>query len=102
MPKAVWQGSVTYAKASKENSQLAVPALNQPHDGQISGEERMLNRIKKLEEDMYIVRTDVAVIKASYATRADVSEAKQSIILWVVSAIFLVQLLPAFIHYFSP
>ncbi|MGY4565327.1 hypothetical protein ACVWZ0_002733 [Erwinia sp. TECH1] len=86
----------------KKTVSLPFPALNQPHDGQISGEERMLNRIKKLEEDMYIVRTDVAVIKASYATRADVSEAKQSIILWVVSAIFLVQLLPAFIHYFSP
>ncbi|RRZ94431.1 hypothetical protein [Erwinia sp. 198] len=60
------------------------------------------NGYNKQKEDMHIVRTDVAIVKASYATRANVSEAQQSIILWIVSAIFPVQLLPALIHYFSP
>jgi len=41
----------------------------------------------------------VAVIKAGYATKADVSEAKQSIILWIVSTLVLAQLLPPLIKF---
>lgn len=60
-----------------------------PHDPDMEA------RIKKLEEDLNAVKTDLAVIKSNYSTKADVSEAKNSIIMWVVSAIFLAQLLPA-------
>lgn len=55
--------------------------------------------MEKMEQDMQGVRTDVAVIKAGYATKADVSEAKQSIILWIVSTLVLAQLLPPLIKF---
>jgi hypothetical protein len=48
------------------------------------------------------MKVDLAMIKANGASKADVAdaktavaEAKTSIIIWVVSAIFLAQLLPA-------
>lgn len=85
-----------------------------PYDGD------MEERVKKLEiiaektsERLGAIEKDVAVIKSNYATREDmaavrgeisalrgevkaaVAEAKNSTIMWVVSAIFLTQLLPA-------
>ena len=55
------------------------------------------------------MKTDVAVIKATGATKSDlaelrgetkaaIAEAKSSIILWVVSAVFIAQLLPALLQ----
>lgn len=61
----------------------------------------MLKRVEKLEtlaermvDRLTVLERDVAVIKSNYATKADVSDAKNSIIMWVVSAILLAQLLP--------
>lgn len=65
-------------------------------DGNGGGDD-MLVRIKKLEDDMQVIKTDISVIKSNYATKSDVSEAKFSIIAWVVGAIFLAQLLPPII-----
>lgn len=65
----------------------------------------MQTRLEKLENDVQAIKTDVAVIKASYASKADVSaikgdisDAKTRIILWVVSAVFFAQLLPPLIQ----
>jgi len=65
-------------------------------------------RIAKLEaiaeksgERLTALERDVAVIRSNYSTKADVSDAKASVIMWVVSAIFLAQLLPALLKRFG-
>ena len=58
-----------------------------------------------LSADLNNFKVDVANFKTeafrTFATKADVSEAKNSIIMWVVSAILLAQLLPALLKKFG-
>ena len=70
--------------------------------GEPPGGNQMEARIGKLEaladkiaERLGSLERDVAVIKSNYATRGDIADAKNSIVMWVVSAILLAQLLPA-------
>jgi hypothetical protein len=51
-------------------------------------------QVEGLTTRMFAVEKDLAVIKSNYATKADVVEAKNSVIMWVVGAIFLAQVLP--------
>lgn len=60
-----------------------------PYDGE------MEKRIEKLESDMAAIKLDLGILKATSATKADLAEAKTSVINWVTAAIFLAQLLPA-------
>jgi hypothetical protein len=77
-----------------------------PHDGEMD------ERVKKLEDwaeksrgdlhsiDLRLVKIDTRM--DAFATRADVSEAKNSIIMWVVGAIFVAQLLPMLKDFVKP
>ncbi len=56
--------------------------------------EHLETDVAEIRKDIYGLKTDVAVIKSNYATKADVLEAKNSVIMWVVGAIFMAQLLP--------
>lgn len=56
--------------------------------------EKIVERIGGLERD-------VAVIKSNYATKADIADAKNSIVMWVVSAILLAQILPTLLKKFG-
>lgn len=73
-----------------------------PYDG---GMEARIAKLEALAEKtgdrLAALERDVAVIKSNYSTKADVSDAKNSIIMWVVSAILLAQLLPALLKKFG-
>lgn len=52
-------------------------------------------RLHSMEKDIAIIKTQIDGFTKHYASKADLTEAKNSIIVWVVSAMFLAQLLPA-------
>lgn len=79
---------------------------NPPYDGEMEKRVAKLEALaEKTGERLAALEKDLAIIKSNYATREDVAglrgdmktsiaEAKNSIIMWVVGAIFLAQLLP--------
>lgn len=67
--------------------------------------EKTSERLVAIEKDMAIIKADLSGFKSeafrTFATKADLSDAKNSIIMWVVSAILLAQLLPALLKKFG-
>lgn len=61
----------------------------------------MEKRIEKLESRLAAIELDLGILKATCATKADLAEAKTSIILWVVSAVVLAQILPGLLKQFG-
>lgn len=82
-----------------------VPADNALKNGD---DENMEKRVEKLESELASIKLDIGIIKANGATKSDiaetkavVSEAKSTIILWVVTAIILAQILPGLLKKFG-
>ena len=73
-----------------------------PYDGGMQARIQKLETLaEKTGEQLRAIEKDVALIRQKqdeftkhYATKADLTDAKNSIIVWVVGAIFLAQLLP--------
>ena len=68
----------------------------------------MEKRIEKLERSLAAIELDLGILKATCATKSDlaelkatVSEAKTTIILWVVTAVVLAQILPGLLKQFG-
>ncbi|WP_458763546.1 hypothetical protein [Cupriavidus basilensis] len=72
-----------------------------PAGGEPPYNDDMEARIKALEDALATVKTDMAVVRSNYATKADIAEAKNSIIMWVVSAVLLAQVLPGILKKFG-
>lgn len=49
---------------------------------------------EKAGDRLVTIEKDVAVVKSNYARRADVSDAKRSIILWLIVALFAIAGIP--------
>ena len=78
------------------------------HGGEPPDNGDMEARIAKLESTTQDLRDRLVRIEAKqdefikhYATKADLTEAKNSIIMWVVSAILLAQVLPGILKKFG-
>ena len=67
--------------------------------------EKTIDRFNAIEKDLAVIKGSVESFKQeafrAFATKADVAEAKNSIIMWVVSAILLAQLLPTLLKKFG-
>jgi hypothetical protein len=67
--------------------------------------EKTSDRLGLLEKDVAIIKNNLDSFKQesfrAFATKADVSEAKNSIIMWVVSAVLFAQLLPSLLKRFG-
>jgi hypothetical protein len=52
------------------------------------------NRFGGFDQRLTALEQSVAVIRSNYATKADVLDTKNSIIMWVVSAVLFAQVIP--------
>ncbi|MFK7090513.1 hypothetical protein AAFM71_17030 [Chromobacterium violaceum] len=103
MPPSPSQSNIVKgAFPGRPEGSLVAEGGGPPHNGDMEA------RVSKIEQDISQVKdklntvsTDVAVIKSNYATKADVAEAKNSIIMWVVSAVLLAQVLPMILKKFG-
>lgn len=80
-----------------------------PHNGDMTARvakleeiaEKMAERFVRVEERLTRIEAKQDEFIKHYATKADLADAKSSIIMWVVSAILLAQLLPALLKKFG-
>lgn len=96
-------GIVHHLNAPQRNGPPPVDAGGgPPYDGDMDARVTKLESLaEKTGERLAAIDTRLTKIETrseSFATKTDVSDAKSSIIMWVVSAILLAQLLPAILR----
>lgn len=60
----------------------------------------MMLDVSVMKADVAVLRTDVGILNRTCATKADVSEVKASIIMWLTAVVFVSQLIPEMIGAF--
>lgn len=87
------------AKVRPKGSDDGEPPDNERMEARVAKLENIAEktgeRLARIEQDLVVIKTQMDSFTKHYATKADVVQAKNSIIMWVVSAILLAQLLPA-------
>jgi hypothetical protein len=63
--------------------------------------EKTGERLTAIERDVAVIKTELQNMKANFASKADVSDASNKIIMWVVTAILLAQVLPPLLRKFG-
>lgn len=98
--------TINEAKTSSDGVRKVDNGGGPPHNGDMEARVQKLENLAEATRDkLASVDTRIAVMdqriqgiessmKTSMATKADVAEAKNSIIMWVVSAVLLAQVLP--------
>jgi hypothetical protein len=59
--------------------------------------EKTSDRLTEIERDLSVIKSNYATKADLVLVKADLANARSSIIVWVVSAVFLAQLLPLFL-----
>lgn len=97
-----------YGKVAMRSNSSGPPDVPTDNALKNGDDENMEKRVEKLESELASIKLDIGIIKANGATKSDiaetkavVSEAKSTIILWVVTAIVLAQILPGLLKKFG-
>ncbi|WP_228723055.1 hemolysin XhlA [Limnobaculum xujianqingii] len=65
-----------FDEEKQKRQSLSSPSLQREHEhggGNGGGNDMLEARVKKIEEDLHTIKTDIAVIKSNYSSKEDIS-----------------------------